>query len=241
LRSVGVLLVLLELVVIGWIAWRGVRAVRSARRGGSGDPLDRLRCAAVEFLPSPRVASILASEIAVFYYGLAAWRARPHVPAGSSAFTHHERSGHAGIVLGLLIMVAAEGFGVHVLLLHWSVPAAWILTALSAYAALWLIADYRATVLRPILVGEERVSLRAGLRWSLEVARSEILEVTRTLPESERNRLKLTLLGAPTHWIVFSCPQVAEGLYGLRRHVRAVGIEPDAAAEFGHALTAMGS
>jgi hypothetical protein len=50
--------------------------------------------------------------------------------------------------------------------------------------------------------------------------------------------LNLTLLVAPTHWITFARPVMAEGPYGLRRRVRSVGIQPDDADRLDRVLDA---
>ena len=63
--------------------------------------------------------------------------------------------------------MATEGLAVHVLILKWSALVAWIFTIGTVYGALWLIADYRATVLRPILVSDESILIRAGFRCIL--------------------------------------------------------------------------
>jgi hypothetical protein len=232
LRVLEAVVVPIELGLIGWIAWRAASALRKAQREEAGDPLEQLRRAALELIRNDRAAAVLASEVAVFYYAFASWRARPHAPAGSSAHTHHIRSGHAGIVLALLLVLAAEGLAVHVLLLKWSAVIAWMFTIGSAYGALWLIADYRATVLRPILVSDESILVRAGLRCTLHVPRAWIADVGRKKPEFGKEILDLTFLGAPTRWLTLSEPMLAQGPYGFRRRVRAIGIEPDTPEEF---------
>ena len=236
LRVLETLAVPLELGLVSWIAWRAARAFRKARRDATADPLAQLRLAALGLLRNDRAAAIFASEIAVFYYALGSWRARPHAPAGMSPFTQHRRSGQAGIVLAFLLVISAEGFAVHMLVLGWSAVAAWIFTTLTAYSALWLFADYRATVLRPILVSDESVHVRAGLRWTLRVPREQVAAVERKKPELGKECLNLTLLGSPSHWIILSEPALAHGPYGLRRRVRALGIEPDAPEEFTRVL-----
>ena len=147
-----------------------------------------------------------------------------HAPAGSSAFSQHRGSGHAAIVVAFVLMLSIEGLAVHLLLLDWSVLAAWISTISTAYAAVWLVGDYRATVLRPILVGDETMLLRAGLRWTVEVPRGAIASIGRDKPPFGKECLNLTFLGTPTRWLTLSEPIVAEGLYGVRRRVRAIGI-----------------
>lgn len=232
LRVLEALTVPMELGLLSWIAWRAARALRRARRDAEADPLEQLQHAAFELTRNNRVAAVLALELGVLYYAFGSWWARPHAPAGSSAFTHHRRSGHAGIVLIFLLVMAAEGLAVHVLLLKWSALVAWLFTIGTAYGALWLIADYRATVLRPILVSDESILIRAGFRCLLRVPRACIAEVGRTKPAFGRESLNLTFLGTPTRWLTLSEPMLALGPYGFRRRVRAIGIEPDTAEAF---------
>lgn len=231
-----VLAVPLELTLIGWIAWRGTKALRRARGDKSADPLEQFHRAAFELTRNDRVASILATELAIPFYALGAWRAQPHAPMGTVAFSHHRRSGHAGIVLVFLLVLSIEGAAVHLLLLQWSALAAWIFTIGTAYGALWLIADYRATVLRPILVDDNGITLRAGIRCTLQIPHERIAEVGhRSLPKG-KDIVNLTLLGKPDVWLTLSEPMLALGPYGLRRCVRAVGIQPDMAEYFRQAL-----
>lgn len=241
LRVMELLAIPAEIGVVSFIAWRATTALRAARRDRAADPLEQLRRAALDLVRQERVAGVLATEIAVFYYGLGAWRARPHAPDGVAAFTHHRRSGHAAIVCALLLVFLIEGVALHLLVAIWSGLAAWLLTISTIYGALWLLADARATALRPLLADEECLVLRAGLRWSLRVPRDVVAGVTRAKPGSGKECLNLTLLGAPTHWIAFSRPLVAEGPYGMRRRVRAAGVQPDAAEAFDRALNPGGS
>jgi len=225
-----------EIAILGWIAWRSAKALGKARQDTAMDPWQQLQQAAYEVTGSHLAASVLASELAVVYYALGSWRAKPHVPEGSSGFTHHLRSGQSGIVLGFLVIVASEGLAMHLLLLRWSALVAWIFTIGSVYSALWAIADYRATVLRPILVTDESIVIRAGFRYVLEVPRRAIVEVGREKPDFGRKSRNLTLLSTPTRWLTLSRPMLAEGPYGIRRTARAVGIEPDDPEAFDRAL-----
>jgi hypothetical protein len=227
LRALEILVGLMEVSLIGWIGWRASRALRKARRQGSADPLEQFRIAGMELLHNDRVAGVFATEMAVFYYALGSWRSRPHAPSGTSPFTHHRRSGQAAMVFALLLLMLVEGIAVHILLSLWSPVAAWIFTAGTIYGALWLFADYRATVLRPILVDDEHLTLRAGLRWTLQIPRTQIAEMAGSQPTSVGESLNLTFLASPTHWVVFHNPVPAQGPYGFKRMVKAVGIRPD--------------
>lgn len=236
LNVLQVLAAPLELGLIGWIAWRAARALRHARRDTTGDPLEFLRKAAFELTKNQRAAAVFATEIAVFLYAIGSWQARAHAPRGTSAFSYHRRSGHAAIVLGFILALLVEGLAMHFLLRSWSSLFAWVFTLGTVYSALWLIADYRATVLRPILVSHDSVLIRAGLRCTLHVPLARIAAVAHKKPDFGRESINLTFLSTPTYWLTLSEPMVAEGPYGFRRPVRAFGIEPDAGEDFARLL-----
>lgn len=226
LRVLEALAIPLELGVVAWIGWRAAGAWRSARSEPFADPCERLRRASREVVGLERVAEVLATELAVLYYGLAAWRAPVHAPAGRRAVSQHVRSSHGAILLAVLLLLAVEGLALHVLIARWSGLAAWLATLASLYTALWLVADYRATVLRPLLLDDESLWLRAGLRWSVRVPRAEVTAVTRRRPEGERG-VALTFLAAPTVWLTLAHPVTLRGPYGLRRRTRVLGLAPD--------------
>jgi len=228
IRFARALAIPLEIGLVGWIAWRAAGAWRRAGRDADADPMDRLRSAAFDVLRNERAAAIFACETAVAYYGVLSWfRGRPHVPAGRRAVAHHRRSGRGSVLVVLLVLFAGEGFAMHVLVARWSPLVAWTITIFTAYAALWLVADYRATVLRPILVGADDVVVRAGLRCTARVPRALIERCGPEKPGTGRDVANLEGLSAPTRWITVREPVVAEGPYGLRRRVRAFGVTPD--------------
>ena len=132
--------------------------------------------------------------------------------------------------------MAGEGFAVHLLLGKWSLIAAWLFTLGTVYGALWLFADFRATVLRPILIGDESLKTRAGLRYTLDIPKSMISEISHQKPDFGKESINLKLMGPATHWIILSETIEAEGPYGTRRKVRAIGLEPDDGTGFERAV-----
>jgi len=228
LRVAESLAIPLEVGAISWIAWRATRALRRAGEAVDADPIERIRRAGFDLMRNERAAAIFATEIAVLYYGLFSWfRARPHAPVGSVAVPHYRRSGRGSVLVVLLVLFAGEGLAIHLFVARWSPLAAWFLTAGTAYVALWLVADHRATILRPILVGCDEVVIRAGLRCTARVPRAMIERCGPERPGSGREVVSLASLSGPTRWITLREPVVAEGPYGLRRRVRAFGIVPD--------------
>lgn len=234
LDLLGLLAIPVELFLLGFVAhkaWRGVAAYRhQGRAEPEPDALEQLRRAAAEALGVPRTAEVLAYELAVLHYALVSWRRRP--AADRAAFSYHRRGHYPVVLVGLLVVLAAEVPAVHLLLAHlWSPVAAWVATALSIYGALWLLGDYRAMVLRPIHLGATGIDLRIGLRWTLHIPFDEIRAVRpltwRDAGDRRRDDLDATVLATPDLRLELDPERVARGLYGIGRKVRSVRLAVD--------------
>jgi hypothetical protein len=224
-----------EIGLIGWITVRTVRSFRKAGVGAGDDVLERLRIAAREILPVRRAAEAIASEMAIFYYALFAWR-RPRAPLAARVFTYHRTSGYGAIVFALLIITIGEGLPVHLLVTRWSAKAAWVLTVLTAYSVLWILADYRATRLRPVLLDEETLCVRTGLRWTIRIPRSHIVAIHKKAPQKSEPRVRTALPITTPLWIELAEPVTAHGPYGITRRARWISVSVDEAKAFQEAL-----
>lgn len=201
---------------------------------GVFDPVDRVRSRFGEAFGNGIVTKALTPMLApgaiVFGLALASWRHTPSVPAGSKAFGQHRRSLHGEMLLGLLVASVAEVLAMHFLAGRWSVALAWVLTVLSLYGSLWLIADYRAAVLCPVLLIGNAVRIRAGLRIQVDVPLANVERIESKRPGVPS--MALTILCEPEQWLVFREPVIARGPYGIRRGVAAIGMTVDNPTEF---------
>jgi len=121
---------------------------------------------------------------------------------------------------------------VHVVVQHFSVVTAWIITLSEAYGVLWLLGDYNALRSRPTLVVGGALQIRHGLRWNLIVELTNIAAVEHLdplRPETGRRRrsLRLAILQPPTRRIILRQPQTAHALYGIHRTVESIDLAPD--------------
>jgi len=224
-----------EIGLVTWIAVRTARSLKSTRGEGAGDMLERLRQVAREILPVGAVSEAIAFEMAVFYFSLFSWRRRPHVAPAARVFTYHRTSGYGALGFAFLIMTLAEAIPLHLLVSRWSPRAAWLLTSLAAYGLVWFLADYRATRLRPILLDEETLCIRAGLRWTVRIPRAHIAAIHKRGPKSEpfiRAALPLT---TPL-WIELTEPVTAQGPYGKKKQARWISVVVDDVKAFREAM-----
>lgn len=186
------------------------------------------------------VGGIVTAEVAILYYALFSWRAEAEVPPDAVAISTHKRSGWGTVVVCIIVLIAFESLGLHLLIQHWSVKWAWIFTALDVYTVLWLIGDYHALRLRPTLIREDEIELRHGMRLNATIARDNIAAVEPITSEAQWKRkgiAKLAILDEPRYLIRLHEPVVAEALAGIKRKIDAIAILPDDVAAFERALT----
>jgi hypothetical protein len=211
-----------ELGLAAFVVYRLRRGLGA--RPASLDMLERLGAAAREIVPAPRLAAILASEMAVFYYAFGAWRRAPEVPEGTRGFSIHRESGVAAL-FGMLAAVSVMEAGlVHLVVTRWSAPAAWVLSALSAYATVWLVAVARAFVLRPILLRESELVVRGGITWTVHVPLEMIAGVETC---TEARGLRIPLAAQPNLRLQFTRPVTAHGMYGITRRITSLALAVD--------------
>jgi hypothetical protein len=100
---------------------------------------------------------------------------------------------------------------------------------------LWILADYRATRLRPVLLEEDTLCLRTGLRWTVRIPRAHIVAIHKKAPRSEPF-IRTALPAARPMWIELSEPVTAQGPYGIEKKVRWISVAVDEAEELRQAL-----
>lgn len=242
--SIVPLLGLAALVVEAGIAVREarrlVRGFRTAKVA-SDDPLDWFSGAFLVLVRNERAARMAGLELAMWYYAALSWRRVPNVPEGYRAFSSHRQSGYVAVVGVMLGLVAIETFAVHLMVSRFSLPAACILTALSAYTIVWMVAEARAVVLNPLLVGNGELVARWGMLARERVPLGLIARVGDGEPAvPKKERLDLAAMGGQALWIELAEPLEVRGVTGRRRTVRVLKVSPDDPAAFKRELGARG-
>lgn len=182
-------------------------------------------------------ARMFLSEITMLRYALASWARRPEVPSGGQAFSMHRNGGVATMFSLIAALSVIEAVCAHLVIQPWSVTAAWIVSGLSIYGALLLIALARSFRLRPIVITRDTVLIRAGLLWSVSVEAANIAQVqtSSTIP----GFFRMTGMAEPNLFLDLSHEVIAEGLYGRRKSVRRIGISADQPRELSQAIRAV--
>ena len=89
----------------------------------------------------------------------------------------------------MMLVIPVETLVVHLLVSQWSDVAAWVLTAGSLYATLWLVADCRASVLRPIAFKGSVLEIRSGMRFSADIPLERVAAYEKKAPKADNKRI----------------------------------------------------
>jgi hypothetical protein len=224
----------LELVSIGLLLWRIRRYFEERKQTSgedSGDWLERLQHGMKAILGDNRLNALLATEIAVFYFGVVGWFLKPQLIPGATTSTCYRKSGWGGLVGVLSFLVVVEGSVIHVLLSQHSVLAAWMWNAFDLYALLFLFADFQALRLRPLVLTAESLTIRLGLRWQGTVPLAKIATMEKFAgikrEWSRSNYVKIAVASEPEILLTLREPIEFTGILGMKRQVFYIGLSVD--------------
>lgn len=160
-----------------------------------------------------KLIDIIVYDFSIFYYGFFSWKQkwvdRNHI----RSFTIHINSGYFGLFIMLVHAMVIEVIGVHFLIAHfWSPTAAWIFTALDLYALLWIIADYHAVRLSPIVIKDDKLYAQVGIRREIVVDLNTIKSIHSTITgKKERTRENHSFaITLPNTFLRFHSPFLGE-------------------------------
>lgn len=241
LEAVRRLLPLVELAVLA-LALLRARAFVGAVRAACQDELyvtDALEHAARQTFGGARFVALATVELSLIGFALFGWFARYQLRRqGARAFSYHRTSIYPALFVVLMVVLVLETVALHLIVERWSLAVAWVLTALSVYSALWLIGDFHAMRLHPIVLDGTRLHLRQGLRWRAVVPLDAIAEIRGPVRAKKKSDgyLSFALAGDPQLVLVFKQPVTLDGLFGMQRQVTQVGLWLDDPAGFRAAL-----
>ncbi|HKD07639.1 MAG TPA: hypothetical protein VKB79_17180 [Bryobacteraceae bacterium] len=202
-------------------------AILALRKARGGDPVERIQTALAGIIHAAPVSRAVAGELCALYYAFA-WRARVDAPLEGRVFTLHGNSGARDLFLLVGCASLIEIPAAHLVASHWSRLAAWVLTGLGIYAAVWILAVWRSFRLRPGYVTGDEVLFRLGLLFSLRVPKNSIRAVGSHRESMGGDEVFVyPKFAEPNLFIGFTAPVTTERLFGLHRKITALGICAD--------------
>lgn len=213
---------LLEIVVIVFIYRKFNTATKNARKAGgpSVDFLTVCRNIMLQVTGNEKFGNIIASEIAVFYYSFRGFTNRP--VDYKTTFSNYKENGVVAVFAIILLVFVIETTGLHFLISIWSKTFAWVLTVLSLYSCMQIVAHARALKARPIIIGTGSVEIHNGLSGDVTIPFDDIeqVECSNKKP-GDRTAIKIALLkGLENHNIVIRLKKPVEviKMFGIKKH-----------------------
>lgn len=141
------------------------------------------------------MANLFRLEARMWLYALLRRPVRHPFP-GRAHFYGHRQQGNASNQQGFLILMAIEIPVMH-LLLHWLVSpvAALVVTALSGYGLIFMLAEYRATLHRPTTLEDDLLQIRYGIVGDVGVPLARIASVDRYGASARRTPGRMRFVG----------------------------------------------
>jgi hypothetical protein len=207
-----------------------------------GDFVDRLREGLRGVVRRAPVADALARELALLTCAFFFWRLTPRATQSARAFTIHRKAGYGPVMATLIGISCIEMYVVDALVRSASATAANVLLAVGAYAIVWFFGDFQALRVRPIVLGDHVLFVRAGLRREARIplADVEAIEAVPLAGEAKRDRdyLRCTAFGPAEIILRLRAPARFEQMMGRARDVVRVGLSIDDEAAFRGAVLA---
>ncbi len=226
------LIPLLEVLVLGFLVIK-IRAISKHYRAGKLTAIystDALVASFQRVLGASTPTNILVTELLLLYHAFGGWFKKfTSRDPDHAIFSYHRRVGYTAIMCVVALLLLVETTALHLLLQHWSALAAWIFTGLSLYSLLWLIGDYHAIRLHPIVLDETHLHLRIGMRWRATIPLSDIAEIQNLSrrEKSDDDYVSVALFGSPRLVMALRQPIKIKGLFGIQKETRRLALTID--------------
>lgn len=223
---------IVEIIVFAKISHTVFKLVKTLKqtRNQNTDFYEAFLEASAQIFPT-KMKHIIASEASLIYYCFFAWR-NPKLK--SNEFSYHHKTPVVSLLYGFMLLIIAEGIGLHLWLDAYNSILAWVFSALSAYGILQVFGILKSIPKRPIVVNENEVLLKFGLLGSANLAKSNIESIylnTKDIPEDIVDLKKLFLVD---HNILITLKnnQRVPGLYGLKKDAKHIALFVDQPTDF---------
>lgn len=222
------LLVILEILFVGYVLIKAKSIIEEYRRLNINhyDFIGNLKKSFQKNVGVSPLINFLVSELIMLRYGLFFWiKAKKSIT--DNEFTIHQNSGFIALFSVLIFVSVIECCVIHLLVGHYYETLAWILTAISIYSLVFLVAHLFAVIDQRISIDASKIFVRVGFFWNFEIQKSHIdkVEIIKKdidkTTEDELNTCKL-LLTQPNIAIYLTEKYAISGIYGLKREVNVI-------------------
>ncbi len=135
------------------------------------------------------------------------------MPIEATVFTYHKKHAARALLGAILLAATIEATVIHILFSMWNDWIAWIATVSTAYFGLQIIAQIRATAMRPIYILPPHIHLRNGAFDLADISICQVASVEKSLREVKPNLKELKPLNVSfpaSHNVILRLKEPAE-------------------------------
>lgn len=212
----------LELAVFGYAIYnlqKGI-AVFKKNNVASVDFYRALKHTCTTIFPKG-IANFFVVEIAVFYYGFFRWK---NTSLTQNEFSYHKNGGSVGLLFAAILLIIIETAVFHVLLLKWSIIAAFVLTCLSIYSGVQILGFLKSMLHRPIRLEGDMLYLNYGIlnETKIDVKSIKSIEITSKAIDFDDATMNFSFLESHNMLITLHTENTLYGIYGIQRNYTAL-------------------
>ena len=222
---------LIELALIGWMIWKFRRAYQLSKTTQQAAPDFLMHCRTLlqVVFGNETIGNVVASEVSVFYYLFT--NAQKNTDS-SNYFTSHKSNNILLLLYTFLFMFLVEAAIMHLLFQLWNNTAAWVLTGLSIYSCLQLLAHIKAIKARPTIVTHTEIILRNGLLGGDAIVPIDIIERIEfsTKDITDSNTISMALIKSlENHNVVIYLkePIIVHKAFGIKKIAKVISVNID--------------
>jgi hypothetical protein len=231
---------IIEVALIAYLGRKFYRATKVAEKNNSAELDFLMHCRIIlrSVLGSQKLANIIASEVAVFYY-LFARKAKGI--DNKKNFTCYRENGIVLVLSVFLSLFVIETIGMHLILQLWSKTAAWILSGFGLYTCLQLLAHIKSLMARPIVITNDSIILRHGIMGGDAIVPlnniEKIVQTSKLIQGGEIVKMAL-IKGLEKHQLAIYLkePIMVTKTFGIQKTARIILVSVDKHRNFLEAL-----
>lgn len=214
-----------------------IKNYKSINKNMELDVIQKLRIALSPIITKETLLEILLLDFGVIYYSIIIWFKKTEV-IKRNGYTYHKTLESKSMFIAIIIFALFDTAVIHFLIQKWSITVAWIITFLTIYSFLILIASYNSMRFLPHELKQEYLIIRNGLMASVQVQLDNIDSIKKAkerglgekIPKDEYNFVPS--LESPHYELIFKNPVNMKGLYGIKKPISKIIFRVDQQKEF---------
>ena len=149
-------------------------------------------------------------------------------------FTYHKTTQYTVLFWLMFISTVISTPVFHFFLMQWHEWIAWIVTGLTIYGLIWLYRDYTVIKHKPIILLEDKLLIRIGIRWKVDIDLSNIESIESSVSEeTEEEYTNISILATEKNiFINLYEPIEVEGMFGITKTTSKIALYVDEVDNF---------